>query len=673
MKPLSQTDPMIEVFVFESQQLLESLEGVLLEGEKSHQLTGEQINEIFRTMHTIKGSASMMGYDNLAHVAHAVEDLFSLIRENASGSHDWGKIFDMVLAVADIIKADVAAIAAGNEPGTQGQQIIKDVRDYLAVIQNAPPALGAGGSGEAPHFAAGAEYSDAPFYKIKIQFEEDCQMESIRAFGVVNEITPLCFQVAHVPDDLMAESATGQIRSSGFTLYVQSAENPDTLKELVDATIFLKSASLIHLDEGHDDLPEKMRPKRPAEGAAPDGAAPRRQNADTGMAKQNFISVNVNKLDRLMDLVGEIVTTESMVTKNPEIAKQNIESFERSGQQMRKLINELRDTVMSIRMVPVSTSFHKMQRIVRDMSKKIGKEVQLDIIGEETEVDKNVIDTLNDPLMHLIRNAVDHGIETPDERIKKGKDPTGHLVLEARNTGGDVMILIQDDGKGLNRAQLISKATDKGLTTKADAEISDKEAFGFIFAPGFSTKDQVTEFSGRGVGMDVVRRNIEKIGGSISVDSAIDAGTTIQIRIPLTLAIIEGMKLRVGDLIFIVPILSMRQSIKPKAKDFILDPDGNEMVMIRGECLPVVRLHRLFDIPCSHPNLEDGILIIIENEESTFCLFVDELIGEQQAVIKPLPLYLQRHSAGMFGIGGCAILGDGSISLIIDINSLVTQ
>ena len=390
-------------------------------------------------------------------------------------------------------------------------------------------------------------------------------------------------------------------------------------------------------------------------------------------AKQNFISVNVNKLDKLMNLMGEIVTTESMVTKNPEVANLHIDSFERSSQELRKLINELQDIVMSIRMLPVSNSFQKMHRIVRDVSRKVGKEVELVLIGEETEVDKNIIDTLADPLMHLVRNAVDHGIEKPDERLRNGKSAAGRLTLEARNAGGDVVIIISDDGQGLDRNTLIRKAMDKGLVNKPEHEITDREAYNLIFAPGFSTNTEVTEFSGRGVGMDVVKRNIDKVGGSISLESTPGQGMTVQIRIPLTLAIIDGMKLRVGKLVFIVPMLSIRESFKPNDGDVFLDPDGSEMIMIRGECYPVMRLYRIFDIEPDFESLDDGILIMITTDTNTFCLFVDELIGEQQAVIKPLPEYIQKHNIGMHGIGGCAVLGDGSISLIIDINSLVEE
>ncbi len=691
---MSQIDPMIEVFVFENQQLLDTLENVLLEGEREHALNAEQINEVFRVMHTIKGSAAMMSYDGMARISHAVEDLFAHIREKTARGGDWNKIFDIVLSAADMIKRDVATISGGDQPKEDGTALIAQIRSYLDEIIN-------GAAGSAPVPGAGIEAvqssasvnetsgehiedSDAPYYKIRITFEPDCMMEGLRAFGVVNDISPMCVRLAHVPEDLMSDEASGRIVKSGFLMYIQSVENPDKLKQLIDSTLFLSTSSLILIAGDNEEIPENIRLRgvkhsdeqggehASEQGAEKDSAV--KAPAASTMAKQNFISVNVNKLDKLMDLVGEIVTTEAMVTKNPQIAKLNVEGFERASQQLRKQINDLQDVVMSIRMVPVSTSFHKMQRIVRDMSKKVGKEVQLNIIGEETEVDKKVIDNLNDPLMHLIRNAVDHGIETPAERVAKGKPAVGQLTLEARNTGGDVMIIVTDDGRGMDRSVIVRKAIEKGLTTKTDAEISDKEAFAFAFAPGFSTKESVTEFSGRGVGMDVVRRNIEKIGGSIAIESihgGEDSGTSVNIRIPLTLAIIEGMKLRVGELMFIVPMLTIREAFKPDRQNILLDPDGSEMIMIRGECHPVFRLHRLFNLKHEFENLEDGILVMLHSDEETFCLFVDELIGEQQAVIKPLPKYIQHFNDNMHGIGGCAVLGDGSISLIVDINTLL--
>ncbi|MDR2600086.1 MAG: chemotaxis protein CheA, partial [Oscillospiraceae bacterium] len=516
-----------------------------------------------------------------------------------------------------------------------------------------------------------AEQSDLPIYKIKVIFDSGCQMENLRAFTVVNALTDHAQKILHVPEDIDDSDSSNDIIANGFIMFVQSEENPDSIQKIVDSTMYVDSSTIVQLTPDSEELPASMRVVPVVSDT--EVKVVEEKPASEVAVKQNFISVNVNKLDKLMNLMGEIVTTESMVTKNPEVANLHIDSFERSSQELRKLINELQDIVMSIRMLPVSNSFHKMHRIVRDVSKKVGKEVELVLIGEETEVDKNIIDTLSDPLMHLIRNAVDHGIETPDVRLKAGKPAKGTLTLEARSAGGDVVILISDDGAGLDRNVILKKAAERGLLSRPENEYSDKEAYHMIFAPGFSTNEEVTEFSGRGVGMDVVRRNIDKVGGTISLESTPGEGMTVQIRIPLTLAIIDGMKLRVGKLVFIVPMLSIQESFKPGEGDVFLDPDGSEMIMIRGECYPVLRLYNIFSIEADYEKLDDGILIMITTDTSTFCLFVDELIGEQQAVIKPLPEYIQKHNIGMHGIGGCAVLGDGSISLIIDINSLIVQ
>ena len=667
---MREQDPMLDVFIFETQQLLESLEETLLQSEKEKSLADEHINEIFRIMHTIKGSASMMSFDNLAKLAHALEDLFDKIREGKTRIDEdtLDGIFELVLAAADIFKAEVDKLSAGVKSEGDFGSLIDKIHRFLASIltDGSAPAADESQTGAAGEDADSTDYG-TPLYKARIHFEPECQMENMRAFGVVNAISQHCQKVLHKPEDLNAPASSEEIANNGFTMYIQSGENPDMLKKIIEEVMFLKSSSLIPIAPDSEELPPSMRVKPHEEKAAVD-----RPVAEV-TAKQNFISVNVNKLDKLMNLMGEIVTTESMVTKNPEVANLHIDSFERSSQELRKLINELQEIVMSIRMLPVSNSFQKMHRIVRDVSKKVGKEVELILIGEETEVDKNIIDTLSDPLMHLIRNSVDHGIETPDVRAKSGKPTTGKITLEARNAGGDVVILVADDGQGLDRDVLIRKATEKGLNTKPDHEISDKEAYNMIFLPGFSTNTEVTEYSGRGVGMDVVMRNIDKVGGSISLESTPGQGMSVQIRIPLTLAIIDGMKLRVGKLVFIVPMLSIRESFKPNDGDVFLDPDGSEMIMIRGECYPVLRLYKIFDIDADYDNLDDGILIMITTDANTFCLFVDELIGEQQAVIKPLPEYIQKHNTGMHGIGGCAVLGDGSISLIIDINSLIEE
>jgi len=669
---MRELDPMLDVFIFETQQLLESLEETLLQSEKEKDLTAEHINEIFRIMHTIKGSAAMMSLDNIAKLAHALEDMFDKIREGKTRTDPDAidGVTELTLAAGDNFKTEIGKLSAGGKSDGDFTDLSDKIHRHLTIIMGAAPA-GSEETATGAHIGEDGDFIDdgTPLYKIRVEFETGCQMENLRAFGVVNALTSHCTAIVHKPADLEGEAASEEIVRNGFVLYIQSAENPDDLKKMIDEMMFLQSSSLLQLAPDSEELPPAMRTKPRGEEKV---AGPDKPAVEIA-AKQNFISVNVNKLDKLMNLMGEIVTTESMVTKNPEVACLHIDSFERSSQELRKLINELQDIVMSIRMLPVSNSFQKMHRIVRDVSKKVGKEVELILIGEETEVDKNIIDTLSDPLMHLIRNAVDHGIEAPDVRVMNGKPSAGRITLEARNAGGDVIILISDDGQGLDRTALIKKASEKGLLSKPDHEISDKEAYNLIFAPGFSTNTEVTEFSGRGVGMDVVRRNIDKVGGNISIESTPGEGMTVQIRIPLTLAIIDGMKLRVGKLVFIVPMLSIQESFKPNDGDVFLDPDGSEMIMIRGECYPVLRLYRIFDINPDYENLDDGILIMITTDTATFCLFVDELIGEQQAVIKPLPEYIQKHNIGMHGIGGCAVLGDGSISMIIDINSLVME
>jgi len=397
------------------------------------------------------------------------------------------------------------------------------------------------------------------------------------------------------------------------------------------------------------------------------------ENASRNL-KKNIISVNVSKLDKLMDLVGEIVIIESMVTKNPDLEGLELDNFNKAARQMRKLNDELKDIVMSIRMIPIALVFHKMQRIIRDMGRQLGKEVELVILGEETEVDKNVIDHLSDPLMHLIRNAMDHGIEDVEERKLSGKPERGTITLKASSTGGNATISITDDGRGLNKERILERAREKGLVNKLESDLSDREIFSFILMPGFSTKDQVTEFSGRGVGMDIVKTNIEKVGGNISVESTPGVGTTIIIKIPLTLAIVDGMGIAAGNLIYTLPAISIRESFRPSEKDLIIDPDGNEMLMIRGKCYPVVRLHKIFKIKTEVTELSEGIIIVVENDAKTICLFADRLLGEQQVVVKPLPHFLSQYRVKQCGVGGCTVLGDGSISLILDpigiINSL---
>ena len=338
---------------------------------------------------------------------------------------------------------------------------------------------------------------------------------------------------------------------------------------------------------------------------------------------------------------------------------------------MRKLTDELQDIVMSLRMVPVSGIFQKMKRIVRDMGKELNKDVELILSGEETEIDKTIVDGISDPIMHLVRNAMDHGIESEEERINKGKDPKGTIKLSASNTGGEIHITVEDDGKGFELKRILAKAKAKDLLQKPESEYTPKEIFQFLMLPGFSTHETVTEYSGRGVGMDVVKSNVEKVGGNVVLDSKEDVGTIVTFKIPLTLTIVSGMQIVVGGSEFIIPIKNIQQSFKTVADEIINNTNGGEMILIRDKCYPILRLNEFFNIKTEITNIEDGILILVEAGDSSLCLFVDKIVGEQQVVVKPMPAILNKYNLKESGISGCSILGDGSINLILDIGNLI--
>jgi two-component system chemotaxis sensor kinase CheA len=681
-------ESMLDVYIYETQQLLESLENTLFAGENDKRLNTDQINEVFRIMHTIKGASAMMEFEHMAKLAHSLEDMFALIREDSDGTYNWSTIFDIVFNAISFFNGELAKLLEKQPMDGDSTELVTRLKAIVAELKEGSAPTPAPAKSEAPEIkpeAAAIEHKgDEAYYKVKLSFEENSQMENIRAFGVVQSIKKISTRYAHVPEDLNGDAATEDIRTNGFLLFLQSGENPDRIKALIQETLFLKTCIILPIDGDDEEVPASIRQVRTeavrevqqetAQQETQQTKSAEPQNGDAvsfeSVAKQNFISVNVNKLDNLLNIVGEIVTAQSMVINNADFGESQHDSFDSAAQQLHSLINELQDVVMSIRMIPVSTLFQKMRRLVREMSRKVGKQIDLEIFGEETEVDKNVIDNLSDPLLHIIRNSVDHGIEDAETRRERGKTPVGKITLEARMTGSDVVVTVSDDGGGLSREKILKKANEKGLLTKPESEMTDKEVFGLIFLPGFSTNDKVTEYSGRGVGMDVVRRNIGNIGGSVIVDSAPGQGTTHTIRIPLTLTIVDGMKFNVGKMNFIVPTVSVRSAVKPDVKDIFTDPEGNEMIMLLGNVYSLVRLSNFFNIDDAATDLAEGMIMHIASEEKEFCIFFDHLDGEYQVVVKKLPNYLKNCSSRLDGIGGCAILGDGSINLIIDVNSL---
>jgi len=383
--------------------------------------------------------------------------------------------------------------------------------------------------------------------------------------------------------------------------------------------------------------------------------------------QQQAIRVDLEKLDILLDLVGELVISEAMVANNPDLKGLQLDRFEKAVLQLDKITRDIQEVAMSMRMIPLSGTFRKMVRLVRDLAQKANKKVSLDIIGEETEVDKTIIEQISDPLVHLIRNAVDHGIEGPEERKALSKPETGRVTIEAKHSAGEVWIVVEDDGKGLDREKILRKGLERGLIKGEDRELKDEEVWQLIFEPGFSTAEKISSISGRGVGMDVVKRNIEKLRGKVDVRSKPGTGTMFVMRIPLTLAIIEGMVVKIGRHRYIIPINSIKETLQPGIDQITRTPDKREIVRIRSEFLPVIRLHELYKVQPACTNLTNGILIVVESSERRCCLFVDEVVGQQQIVIKGLSGYLGHVKS----ISGCAILSDGDISMILDVNDLI--
>ncbi|MFT6079975.1 MAG: two-component system chemotaxis sensor kinase CheA [Planctomycetota bacterium] len=389
----------------------------------------------------------------------------------------------------------------------------------------------------------------------------------------------------------------------------------------------------------------------------------------TAARVERTIKVSTTRLDMLVDMVGELVIAQSMVLQDPAIQCLDGQTLARNIGQVGKITRDLQEAAMSLRMVTVKSTFQKMARLVRDVASKSGKRVALSIAGEETELDRNVVEQISDPLVHMIRNAIDHGIELPAVRTSVGKDEEGQLSLSAYHQGGSIVIEIRDDGRGLDRDRVFAKAVSKGLISNdaTSHAMTDGEVFNLIFLTGFSTAEAVTDLSGRGVGMDVVRRNIEALRGKIEIESTLGSGTVFRLRLPLTLAIIDGMIVRVGQSRFVVPTLSIEQSFRPNAEDIHHVVDRGECVHVRGAVLPVYRLKEIFDQADGCADLGEGILIVVEVDGHRSCLFVDEILGQQQVVIKSLGMSRERN----VGLSGGAIMTDGRVALIIDVGTLV--
>ncbi len=680
-------EAMLDMFVFETSDLLAKLDDILMRTEQD-ELTPDDIGEIFRIMHTVKGSAAMMGLQNMSHLAHALEDLFSLIREDPSIKYDKPALYEMLYAGSDSLKFETENISDDSVPLSDFTDQIAQVRAFAEAMKNggSAPAADTGGAAKAAGGSSGASLY-APddgddVFVFDVRYDESCMMPEIRAMVLLNQLSAVGEVLATLPPDLDADDAGDAISANGLIIKVKTAD-PDGAFVHLAAGINVSNVTPLM----RETKPEPAEAPAPAAApqpeaaapapapAAPAAGAPAKKREDKG---GGVISVRLEKLDRLVSLAQEIVIAQSGVLHNSELApyRNSMPGFEKSARELKKLIDELQDMVMSVRMVPVSGAFSKMNRVVRDMNKTLGKGVKLVFVGDDTEVDKSVNDMLGDPLMHLVRNAVDHGIEPPEERRAAGKTEEPTVTLSAFYDSNDVVITVSDNGAGMDAKKLLEKGRQKGILTKPESEYTEQDCFALIMAAGFSTNTQVTEYSGRGVGMDVVKKNLEKIGGSLSVDSKLGTGSTFTIRVPMSLSVSTCMGVMVSGQEYAIPMTALREAFRPEPEQTVRTPEGREAVCRQGEnkLYSVIRLGRHFGTEQEDIPLTEGIILLCDtsgDEDERSALFADALTEEMQIVIKPFSHYLAGFGLKEKGLFGTSVLGDGSIIPVIDVNEVL--
>lgn len=698
------TESMLDMFLYESGQLLEKLEGIILEKQDADCFDDSDINEIFRVMHTIKGSSGVLMYENITKVTHKLEDVFYYLRESHPDDVPHMELVEKVLAVSDFVTGELDKLKNGDTPDGDEHQLVEDLDEFLGRLKGEIKKQGIqmpqANKHEEPKqfYITPVAGDDSHFYRISIHYRSDTQMSNIRAYSATYALKEVAEDLLYTPDDILSNEASGDvILAEGFHMLLQTKSSKEEVIALIDSS----EAEEINFDEltkgeygkalaefgredavtidlGDEQKPEEKDKKK--DKPQPGDYVVKTKEAGKGktLAKnqpkqQSIISVNVEKMDALMDLIGELVIAEAVVLQNPDLKVPGLElsNFQKASGQLSKITTELQEVIMSMRMMPLTNVFQKMKRIVFDVSRKLNKDIELEVVGENTEVDKNIIEHITDPLMHLVRNSVDHGIEeNAEDRVSLGKPAKGKITLEAKNEGGKVYISVKDDGKGLNKEKLYQKAMDKGLIeNKLISEFTDKEIFRFITLPGFSTKEEVTEYSGRGVGMDVVVKNIQSIGGRLDIESVEFEGSEMTLIIPLTLAIINGIVVQVGNSPFVIETASIKEFVRVGEDSLIHEPSGEEYIVLRGECYPFIRLNERYDLPDSVDKVEEGIVVVLEHEGSQVCVLIDKLLQEQEIVVKPIPPYVKKVK----GLSGCTQLGDGSIALILDIAGLLIQ
>ncbi|AFR70270.1 chemotaxis histidine kinase CheA [Brachyspira pilosicoli B2904] len=687
------SDEFISIFLSEANEIVEGLENdlVLLEDNKSDE---DLLNKIFRSAHTLKSSAGTVGFTTMSELNHVAENLLEKVR---SGKLDvTPQMITVLLEFLDTIKLMLQNIVdgVGEADGVTNIESLKakikaiaegnDINTVSVEKKEEAPK-----TEEKPKEESKASSSNNMFH-IEMIFKPSIFdngidplmfLNDLKAIGTVSNLKIDISNVPAISDledpyacytqfSLDIETASTIEQVQNIFLFVID-DNDINITEKVEEKVEETKAAEEKVEEKAEEKAEEKHEEDKKEEAHDDKAkenkaAPASKPTGTKVQAPSTVRVDIRKLDSLMNLIGELVIAQSRImqlTQNLDIdngLKEAVSSMDRTSRQ-------IQEEVMNIRMMPIGPIFTQFHRYVRDLNLELNKEVKLVLKGETTEIDKNMLEQLSDPLKHIIRNSMDHGIEkTKEERIARGKPEFGTITMSAAHQEGHVVIEVSDDGNGLNKEKIFNKAVEKGLLSK-DGNYSDAEIYRTIFSPGLSTAEKVTDISGRGVGMDVVRANVEKMKGKIEIKSAEGVGSTFIIKLPLTLAIIEGITFAIGEQIYVMPLISIIEQIKIKSDQVKPFEGKGEMIKIRDEYLPLIRLHKVFEIDTQVNEIDDGIVVVVEAGYRKCAIFVDELLDQQQVVIKSLDSAFSKHA----GIAGGTILGDGRIALIIDIQGLV--
>jgi two-component system, chemotaxis family, sensor kinase CheA len=666
-----------KIFFEESHEGLDAMESGLLNLDAS--ADRETINTIFRAAHSIKGGAATFGFTDVANFTHDVETLLDEMRNGKRTMSSQAQ--QLLLQSVDCIRDMIKAAQAGGKVDARHVAILNEsIKDLLATGDlpvstprpAVPPApVSSGPPATEAQTAMPAPPADGPGWIVRFVPHEDIlrtNNEPTRMFAELARLGTLTAEadVAAVPslEDLVPESL--YLR---WTLRLAGNVERRRVQDVFD---WVDASSKLDYEEVA--APRAAEPKT-ASGAAAASTAeppaapqpPKAAPAPKNQTDTSSIRVSIDKVDSLINLVGELVITQSMLSQFGErFDASQLEHLRQGLSHLSRNTRDLQESVMQIRMLPIGFAFNRFPRLVHDLSRKLNKQVDLRLSGESTELDKTVLEKISDPLVHLVRNALDHGLETPEARIAAGKDPTGTIELNAYHEGGSIIVEVKDDGAGLKKARILARARERGLVA-ADAELSDDQIHNLIFQPGFSTAETVSEVSGRGVGMDVVKRNINDLGGHVQISSQEGRGSTIKIRLPLTLAILDGQLVRVGAETYVISLLAIVETIQVKEEQVNRLPGGVELFRLRSEYLPIIDLAAQFGTGRDPSTACDGLLVVVESDGRRFGLLVDDLLAQQQVVIKSLESSYRQ----VRGLAGATILGDGRVALILDVPGLV--